>query len=64
MSENTQPTSGYLSVYDIDHETLDWLSHAMPGNIYTQPIDEINRFLNKLEQVYLELDQEKDLEIA
>ena len=46
MSKNTQPTSGYLSVYDIDQETLDWLSHAMPGgNVYKQPIEEINRFL-------------------
>tara|TARA_B100000900_G_scaffold352004_1_gene319438 strand:+ start:194 stop:388 length:195 start_codon:yes stop_codon:yes gene_type:complete len=64
MSENTQPTCRYLSVYDIDQETLDWLSHTMPGNIYSKPIEEINNFLNKLEQVYLELDQEKDLEIA
>jgi hypothetical protein len=64
MSENTQPTSRYLSVYEIDAETLDWLSHAMPGNVYQQPIEEINRFLNKLEQVYLELDQEKELEVA
>ena len=61
MSENTQPTCRYLSVYDIDQETLDWLSHAMPGNINQQPIEEINRFLNKLDEVYSELDQEKEL---
>ena len=65
MSKNTQSASGYLSIYDIDQETLDWLSHAMPGgNVYKQPIEEINRFLHKLEEVYTELDQEKELEIA
>ena len=61
MSENTQPTSRYLSVRDIDPDTLDWLNHAMPGNINQQPIEEINRFLDKLDEVYSELDREKEL---
>lgn len=64
MSNNTQPNNRYFSVYDIDSVTLDYLQYVMPGNIYSKPIEEINEFVDKLEQIYSELDKEKEREIA
>jgi hypothetical protein len=64
MSKNTQPNNRYFSVYDIDSNTLDYLQYVMPGNIYTKSIEEINEFVNKLEEIYSELDQEKEREVA
>ena len=64
MSENSQPNLGYFSINDIDANMLEYLQYVMPGNVYNTPIDEINEFVNKLEEIYSELDQEKEREVA
>lgn len=61
MSENTQPRNRYFSVYDIDNDTLDWLNYCMQGNVMQMPIEDINKFLNTVDNVYSELDKEKEV---
>lgn len=64
MSINSTKTREYLSVNDIDSVTLDYLQYVMPVNVYTAPIEDVNRFLNQLEAIYAELDENKELQVA
>ena len=54
------PKYQYNSLLDIDEETLDYLSFVIPGgDVYKTPIDDVNTFLNELDTLYEELEQQK-----
>jgi len=61
MSVNS-PKYQYNSLLDIDEETLDYLSFVIPGgDVYKTPIDDVNTFLNELDTLYEELEQQKEV---
>ena len=54
------PKYKYNSLIDIDSETLDYLNFVIPGgNLYATSIDDVNTFLNNLDDVYAEFEREK-----
>lgn len=56
------PKYQYNSLLDIDEETLDYLSFVIPGgDVYKTPIDDVNTFLNELDTLYEELEQQKEV---
>ncbi len=56
------PKYQYNSLLDIDEETLDYLSFVIPGgDVYKTPIDDVNTFLNELDILYEELEQQKEV---
>lgn len=58
----TSPKYQYSSLLDIDEETLDYLDFVIPGgNVYNTPIDDVNVFLNRLDNLYAEMEKEKEV---
>ena len=59
---NSSTKYQYNSLLDIDEETLDYLSFVIPGgDVYKTPIDDVNTFLNELDTLYEELEQQKEV---
>lgn len=52
----------YRSIAEIDYHTLDYLRFVAPEPIENMKITEINDFLNKLENYFVELDGSKEPE--
>lgn len=45
----------YRSIKEIDHQTLDYLRFVVPENLDDMEIQDINDFLNRLEDYFVEL---------
>jgi hypothetical protein len=46
----------YSNIKEIDYQTLDYLKFVVPKPIEDMDINEINEFLNKLEEHFIDLD--------
>lgn len=50
----------FKSLKQIDPETIDYLKFVMPTNdLESEPIENINTFLNKLDEVYSLIESER-----